>query len=54
MKNRTTIQLPREVRKELSELRKYERETYSEIIKRLINKKQAKKKVKDLMTKGKY
>jgi len=36
MRNRTTIQLPKEVREELKNAKKYSRETYSALIKRLI------------------
>ena len=38
MKNRTTIQIPKEVRKALKKARKYRRETYSDTIERLIKK----------------
>jgi hypothetical protein len=44
MKNRTTIQIPKALRKELSELRIYRRETYEEIINRIIKK--SKKEIK--------
>ncbi len=46
MKNRTTIQLPREMINELKELKKYKRETYEEIIRKLMTKKEAKNKIK--------
>lgn len=36
MKNRTTIQIPKELRKALKEARKYKRETYEDTIKRLL------------------
>ena len=38
MKNRTTIQIPKEVREALKDSKMYERETYSDAIKRLIEK----------------
>lgn len=38
MKDRTTIQIPKSLRKDLKDIRKYQRETYSEIIKRLLKK----------------
>jgi len=36
MKNRSTIQIPKELREELKQIRKTNRETYSETIKRLL------------------
>jgi len=38
MKNRTTIQLPREIKNALKRRKKFERETYADLIKRLIKK----------------
>jgi len=36
MKNRSTIQIPKEVREALKGRKKYSRETYEDVIKRLI------------------
>ena len=36
MKNRTTIQIRRDIRKELEKCKKYDRETYNDLLKRLI------------------
>jgi predicted CopG family antitoxin len=38
MKNRTTIQIPIELRKELLKIKKFKKETYEEVIKRLLEK----------------
>lgn len=38
MKNRTTLQVKKEVLQELKKCKKYERETNNEVLKRLINK----------------
>jgi len=38
MKNRTTIQIPKELKDELKELKKYKRETYEEILRRKLRK----------------
>lgn len=38
MKERSTIQLPKEFIKELKELKKYDRETYVELLKRKLKK----------------
>ena len=38
MKERTTIQLEKEIKKDLAMRKKYSRETYNELIKRLIEK----------------
>lgn len=45
MKDRTTIQLPRELIIEIKKLKRYKRETYEDILKRLMKDK-IKKKVK--------
>ena len=42
MKNRTTIQIPKALKDELKELKKYKRETYEEIIRRKMKKDLAK------------
>lgn len=52
MKNRTTIQIPKELKDELQSLKRYKRETYEEIIRKLMDKKQAKAKIKQVL-KGK-
>lgn len=38
MKDRSTIQIPKSLREEIKALKKFKRETYSETLKRLINK----------------
>jgi len=50
MKNRSTIQLPREFIKELKEKKIYDRETYKDAIKRIIlENEKLKRKVKKIM-----
>lgn len=44
MTNRTTINIEKQVREELNKCRKYKRETYDEILKRLIKDKRRLKK----------
>jgi len=39
MKNRSTIQLPKALIEELKQLKRYKRETYEEIIKKLMKEK---------------
>jgi len=46
MKDRTTIQIPKELKDELIGLKRYKRETYEEIIRKLMTKKEARKKIK--------
>ena len=46
MKNRTTIQIPRALKDELKELKKYKRETYEDILQRLMKQNKAKAKLK--------
>jgi len=43
MKDRTTIQIPASLRKELKDLKKFKRETYEETLKRLIKNARRKK-----------
>lgn len=52
MNNRTTIQIPRELREELNKLKRYKRETYEEIIRKLMTKKEAKRKIKEIVRKN--
>jgi len=49
MKDRTTIQIPRELQEELRALKRYKRETYEDIIRRMMKKKDAKKKIKSMV-----
>jgi|LGOV01.1.fsa_nt_gb predicted CopG family antitoxin len=46
MKDRTTIQIPKELQRDLKKLKRYKRETYEEIIRKLMKKKEAKRKIK--------
>lgn len=49
MKNRTTLQLPRGLLKDLKGLKNYKRETYEDVLNRLIKKKSAKKRIKEVL-----
>jgi len=49
MKNRTTIQIPNELLKDLKGLKRYKRETYEEVIRKLMKKKDAKKKIREVI-----
>ena len=52
MDKRATIQIPDSLRKELKRLKRYERETYEEIIKKLMKKKEAQKNIKNIVKKN--
>ena len=49
MKNRTTIQIPKALKDDLQSLKRYKRETYEEVIRKLMKKKDAKKKIKQVI-----
>lgn len=49
MKNRTTLQIPRELLSDLKGLKHYKRETYEDVLRRLVNKKHVKKRIKDVL-----
>ena len=51
MENRSTIQLPKELISDLKKLKIYKRETYEEIIRKLIDKKEAKNLIKNTIKK---
>ena len=51
MKDRTTIQLPKALIEELKELKKYKRETYEEIIRKMMKQNRAKAQLKKKMRK---
>lgn len=53
MENRSTIQLPKELISDLKKLKVYKRETYEEIIRKLITKREAKTLIKDTIKKNK-
>lgn len=46
MDRRTTIQIPNSLREDLKKLKKYKRETYEDIIRKLMSKKEARRKIK--------
>lgn len=46
MKNRTTLQVERDILNQLKGIKKYPRETNNDVLKRLIRKEMAKKKIK--------
>lgn len=52
MDKRTTIQIPDSLRKDLRKLKRYKRETYEEIIRKLMKKKEAQKKIKQIVKKN--
>jgi len=54
MENRSTIQLPKALISELKKLKKYKRETYEEIIRKLMKKSEAKKKIKAIVKKNTF
>lgn len=49
MKNRTTLQLPRDLLKDLKGLKIYKRETYEDVLRRLVEKKNVKKRIRAVM-----
>jgi len=51
MENRSTIQLPKELISDLKKLKIYKRETYEEIIRKLINNREAKNLIKNTIKK---
>lgn len=51
MKDRTTIQLPREIVNEIKKKRRYKRETYADILKRLLAKQVKKSEIKKIIKK---
>lgn len=51
MENRSTIQLPKELISDLKKLKIYKRETYEEIIRKLINNRGAKNLIKNTIKK---
>jgi len=51
MENRSTIQLPKELISDLKKLKIYKRETYEEIIRKLIDKKETRNLIKNVIKK---
>lgn len=52
-KERTTINVKKQIREELKKLRKYQRETYDETLERVINNELQKFNIKQKLRKGK-